>query len=65
MRACVLDFINQQERMELAMHAQKEAMSALMLTHDTAMNDMGSLGKNMLQVVSKIEMSVGKDEEAL
>jgi hypothetical protein len=64
-RACVLDFINQQERMELAMHAQKEAMSALMLTHDTAMNDMGSLGKNMLQVVSKIEMSVGKDEEAL
>jgi hypothetical protein len=61
-RACVLELIHQQGRMESAMNAQKEAVAALMLSHNAAMNDMGSLGKNTSQVVSKIELTVGKDE---
>jgi hypothetical protein len=39
------------------MNAHKEALTALLMMHDMVMNDMGSLGKDMLQV------TIGKDED--
>ena len=43
---------------------QKEALTALLLVNDTAMNDTGALGNNMLELASKIEMKIGKNEDA-
>ena len=63
-RTCVLALVNEQERVKSAMTAQKEALMALLLVNDTAMNDTGALGNNMLELASKIEMKIGKGEDA-
>ncbi len=63
-RACISAFADKQERVKSAMAAQREALAALLLGHDTAINDTAALGKNMLGLVSTIEMTVGKDENA-
>ena len=63
-RTCILAFANEQERVKSAMATQMEALAALLLGHDTAINDIGAVGKNMLELVSTIEMAVGKDEDA-
>ncbi len=63
-RTCMLAFANEQERVESAMAAQRGALAASLLGHDAAINDIGALGKNMLELVSTIAMVVGKDEDA-
>lgn len=63
-RTCMLAFANEQERVKSVMATQKEALAALLFGHDAAINDIGALGKNMLELVSTVEMAAGKDEDA-
>ena len=63
-RTCMLAFATEQERVKSAMATQREALAASLFGHDAAINDIGALGKNMLELVSTIAMAVGKDEDA-
>jgi hypothetical protein len=54
-RSCILSFIHEQEKVKVAMNAQKEAMTALLLGHDATINHNGRLTDSMIELVSKFD----------
>lgn len=62
-RACILSFIHEQEKVKVAMNAQKEAMTALLLGHEAAINHNGRLTDSMLDLVSKFDDGYAKNAD--
>ena len=47
--------VHEQEHMKASMVSQKEALAAILLGHDTTMNDAGELANKMVNLASDIE----------
>ena len=59
----VLALVKEQERMNAAMISQNEALSALLVGHDTAMDDAGALKEKMETLASDIGKATDKESE--
>jgi len=62
-RTSILSFIHEQEKVKVAMNAQKEAMTALLLGHDAAINHNGRLTDSMLELVSTFDVIDAKHSD--
>ncbi|KAL7538089.1 hypothetical protein ACHAXR_009717 [Thalassiosira sp. AJA248-18] len=62
-RESVLVLAKEQERMNAAMATQKEALSAFLLGHGTAMNDAGVLAEKMVGLAANIGNATDADVE--
>ena len=59
----VLALVKEQERMNAAMISQNEALSALLVGHDVAMDDAGALKEKMVTLASDIGKATDKESE--
>lgn len=63
-RESILVLVKEQERMNANMTSQKVALAALLLGHDTTMNDAGALIERMVGLASDIEKATNKEGES-
>ena len=62
-RESVLALVHEQEHMKASMVSQKEALAAILLGHDTTMNDAGELANKMVNLASDIEGATGANKQ--